>query len=65
MKNRNNKILACIIAPIVIFVLLYLMFAFISAEFDFREWGSPPRGGLILIWLPLTVLAIGIIIDTD
>ncbi|GJH39865.1 hypothetical protein RCZ04_04150 [Capnocytophaga sp. HP1101] len=65
MKNRKNKLLACIIAPIVIFVLLYLMFAFISAEFDFREWGSPPRGGLILIWLPLTVLAIGIIIDTD
>ena len=65
MKNRNNKVLLCIIAPIIIFVLLYLMFAFISAEFDFREWGSPPRGGLILIWLPLITLVIGIIIDTD
>lgn len=65
MKNRNNKVLACIIAPIVTFILLYLMFAFISAEFDFREWGSTPRGGLILIWLPLITLVIGIIIDTD
>ena len=65
MKNRNNKVLACIITPIVIFVLLYLMFAFISAEFDFREWGSAPRGGLILIWLPLITLVIGVIIDTD
>ena len=65
MKNRKNKVLVCIIAPIVIFILLYLMFAFITAEFDFREWGSTPRGGLILIWLPLTVLEIGIIIDTD
>ena len=65
MKNRKNKLLACIIAPIVIFVLLYLMFAFISAEFDFREWGSPPRGRLILIWLPLITLVIGIIIETD
>lgn len=65
MNNKNNKILACIIAPIVIFVLLYLIFAFISAEFDFREWGSTPRGGLILIWLPLTTLVIGVIIDTD
>ena len=65
MKNRKNKLLACIIAPIVIFILLYLMFAFIAAELDFREWGSAPRGGLILFWLPLTVLEIGIIIDTD
>jgi membrane-bound ClpP family serine protease len=65
MKSRNNKILACIIAPIVTFILLYLMFAFIAAEFDFREWGSPPRVGLILFWLLLTTLAIGTIIDTD
>lgn len=65
MKNRKNKVLACIIAPIVIFILLYLIFAFIAAEFDFREWGSHPRGGLILIWIPLITLVIGIIIDTD
>lgn len=65
MKNRNNKVLACIIAPIVTFILLYLMFAFITAVFDFREWGSTPRGGLILIRLPLITLVIGMIIDTD
>lgn len=64
MKNRKNKALACIIAPIVTFILLYLMFAFIAAEFDFREWSSHSRGGLILLWLPLTTLAIGVIIDT-
>jgi len=58
MKNRNNKVLMCIIAPIVIFVLLYLMFAFIAAEFDFREWGSHLRAIIVIIWLIFSTLII-------
>lgn len=58
MKNRKNKILACIIAPILIFVLLYLIFAFISAEFDFREWGGHLRAVIIIIWLIFSTLII-------
>ena len=58
MKNKKNKVLACIIAPIVIFVLLYLMFAFISAEFDFREWGGLLRAIIVIIWLILSTLII-------
>jgi len=58
MKNRNNKVLACIIAPIVIFILLYLMFAFITAEFDFREWGAHLRAVIIIIWLIFSTLII-------
>jgi hypothetical protein len=58
MKSRNNKLLACIIAPIVIFILLYLMFAFIAAEFDFREWGGHLRAVIIIIWLIFSTLTI-------
>ena len=58
MKSKNNKVLACIIVPIVIFVLLYLMFAFISAEFDFREWGSHLRAIIVIIWLIFSTLII-------
>ena len=58
MKNRNNKVLLCIIVPIVIFVLLYLMFAFISAEFDFTEWGGLLRAIIVIIWFILSTLII-------
>ena len=55
MKSRKNKVLACIIAPIVIFILLYLMFAFITAVFDFREWGEFLRAIIIIFWLTFSI----------
>jgi hypothetical protein len=58
MKNRNNKVLLCIIVPIIIFVLLYLMFAFIAADFDFTEWGGLLRAIIVIIWLILSTLII-------
>lgn len=58
MKSRKNKVLACIIAPIVTFILLYLMFAFIAAEFDFREWGGHLRAVIVIIWLIFSTLII-------
>jgi len=58
MKNRKNKLLACIIAPIVTFILLYLMFAFITAVFDFREWGGHLRAIIVIIWLIFSTLII-------
>ena len=58
MSKRKNKVLACIIAPIVTFILLYLMFAFITAVFDFREWGGHLRAVIIIIWLISSTLII-------
>ena len=49
--------------PILEFIILYLIWAFVSLEIDFRNWTDMFRGILVFSWIVIAVLTIRVMAE--